>query len=58
MGRRYVSSLKYREFVRATLGFDGEGSLTCVPIQGRRGRDHVAHQSGLHPRRAAKQRRI
>lgn len=33
MGRRYVSSLKYREFVRATLGFDNEGSLTCVPIQ-------------------------
>ncbi|HWQ98036.1 MAG TPA: molybdopterin biosynthesis protein [Clostridia bacterium] len=33
MGRRYVSSLKYREFVRATLGFDGEGSLTAVPIQ-------------------------
>ncbi|MBA4347852.1 MAG: molybdopterin biosynthesis protein [Clostridiales bacterium] len=33
MGRRYVSSLKYREFVRATLGFDTEGSLTAVPIQ-------------------------
>jgi putative molybdopterin biosynthesis protein len=33
MGRRYVSSLKYREFVRATLGFDSEGSLTAVPIQ-------------------------
>jgi len=33
MGRRYVSSLKYREFVRATLGFDAEGSLTAVPIQ-------------------------
>ena len=33
MGRRYVSSLKYREFVRATLGFDAEGSLSAVPIQ-------------------------
>ena len=33
MGRRYVSSLKYREFVRASLGFDAEGSLSVVPIQ-------------------------
>ena len=33
MGRKYVSSLKYREFVRASLGFDAEGSLSCVPIQ-------------------------
>jgi len=32
MGRRYVSSLKYREFVRATLGFGADGSLTAVPI--------------------------
>lgn len=32
MGRKYVSSLKYREFVRATLGFDAEGSLSAVPI--------------------------
>jgi len=32
MGRRCVSSLKYREFVRATLGFDAEGSLSAVPI--------------------------
>jgi len=32
MGRRYVSSLKYREFVRASLGFDAEGNLTTVPI--------------------------
>jgi putative molybdopterin biosynthesis protein len=33
MGRRHVSSLKYREFVRASLGFDAEGSLIAVPIQ-------------------------
>ena len=33
MGRRTVSSLKYREFVRASLGFDAEGSLSTVPIQ-------------------------
>jgi putative molybdopterin biosynthesis protein len=33
MGHRYVSSLKYREFVRASLGFDAEGSLTVMPIQ-------------------------
>ncbi len=33
MGRRTVSSLKYREFVRASLGFDAEGSLSAVPIQ-------------------------
>lgn len=33
MGRKYVSSLKYREFVRASLGFDAEGSLSAVPIQ-------------------------
>lgn len=32
MGRKYVSSLKYREFVRGSLGFDSEGSLTVVPI--------------------------
>ncbi len=32
MGRKHVSSLKYREFVRATLGFDAEGSLSAVPI--------------------------
>ena len=32
MGRKYVSSLKYREFVRASLGFDAEGSLSAVPI--------------------------
>ena len=33
MGRRHVSSLKYREFVRASLGFDAEGSLIAMPIQ-------------------------
>ena len=33
MGRKYVSSLKYREFVRASLGFDAEGNLSAVPIQ-------------------------
>lgn len=33
MGRKLVSSLKYREFVRASLGFDAEGSLSAVPIQ-------------------------
>ena len=33
MGRRMVSSLKYREFVRASLGFDAEGSLSAAPIQ-------------------------
>lgn len=33
MGRKHVSSLKYREFVRASLGFDAEGSLSAVPIQ-------------------------
>lgn len=32
MGRKFVSSLKYREFVRGSLGFDSEGSLTVVPI--------------------------
>ncbi len=33
MGRRMVSSLKYREFVRASLGFDAEGNLSAAPIQ-------------------------
>ncbi|MEA4869969.1 MAG: molybdopterin biosynthesis protein [Christensenella sp.] len=32
MGRRMVSSLKYREFVRATLGFGADGGLSAVPL--------------------------
>ncbi len=30
--RRVNSSLKYREFVRATLGYDGSGRLCAVPL--------------------------
>lgn len=30
--RRVNSSLKYREFVRATLGFNAEGQLSAVPL--------------------------
>lgn len=30
--RRVNSSLKYREFVRATLGFNDEGQLSAVPL--------------------------
>ncbi len=32
MGRRLTSSLKYREFVRATLGFGADGGLSAVPL--------------------------
>ena len=32
MGRKLNSSLKYREFVRATLGLDAEGRLAAVPL--------------------------
>jgi putative molybdopterin biosynthesis protein len=32
MGRRLNSSLKYREFVRATLGLGAEGQLSAVPL--------------------------
>ena len=32
MGRRFVSSLKYREFVRATLGYSEDGGLSAVPL--------------------------
>lgn len=32
MGRRLNSSLKYREFVRATLGLGEDGMLTAVPL--------------------------
>lgn len=32
MGRRLNSSLKYREFVRASLGLNAEGQLTAVPL--------------------------
>ena len=32
MGRKLVSSLKYREFVRASLGLDGDGNLCAVPL--------------------------
>lgn len=32
MGKKYVSSLKYREFVRAALGYGEDGSLSAVPL--------------------------
>ena len=32
MGRKLVSSLKYREFVSASLGYDEEGNLSAVPL--------------------------
>ncbi len=32
MGRKLVSSLKYREFVRASLGYDWDGNLSAVPL--------------------------
>jgi molybdenum cofactor synthesis domain len=32
MGRRLNSSLKYREFVRATLGLGADGQLSAVPL--------------------------
>ncbi len=32
MGRRLTSSLKYREFVRASLGLSESGMLTAVPL--------------------------
>ena len=32
LGRRLVSSLKYREFVRATLGYGEDGGLSAVPL--------------------------
>ena len=32
MGRKLTSSLKYREFVRATLGLSQTGMLTAVPL--------------------------
>ncbi|MEG1882640.1 MAG: molybdopterin biosynthesis protein [Clostridia bacterium] len=32
MGRKLNSSLKYREFVRATLGLGSDGMLTAVPL--------------------------
>jgi putative molybdopterin biosynthesis protein len=32
MGRRLNSSLKYRDFVRASLGFNEEGMLTAMPL--------------------------
>lgn len=33
LGRRLNSSLKYREFVRATLSTDADGKLTATPLQ-------------------------
>ena len=32
MGRKLVSSLKYREFVRATLGYGEDGNLSAMPL--------------------------
>ena len=32
MGRKMTSSLKYREFVRATLGYNEAGELSAVPL--------------------------
>ena len=32
MGRKMTSSLKYREFVRASLGYNAEGELSAVPL--------------------------
>jgi len=32
MGRKFVSSLKYREFVRASLGYGEDGGLSVVPL--------------------------
>lgn len=32
MGRKLVSPLKYREFVRASLGFGADGGLTAAPL--------------------------
>jgi putative molybdopterin biosynthesis protein len=34
MGRKLNSPLKYREFVRATLGYGAEGQLSAVPLGG------------------------
>ncbi len=34
MGRKLNSSLKYREFVRATLGYGADGQLSAVPLSG------------------------
>jgi len=33
MGRKLMSSLKYREFVRATLGYGADGQLSAVPLE-------------------------
>lgn len=33
MGRRMTSSLKYREFVRASLGYGADGQLSAVPLE-------------------------
>lgn len=33
MGRKLTSSLKYREFVRATLGYGADGQLSAVPLE-------------------------
>lgn len=32
MGRKMTSSLKYREFVRASLGYNSDGELSAVPL--------------------------
>ncbi len=32
MGRKMTSSLKYREFVRASLGYGADGGLSAVPL--------------------------
>jgi len=32
MGRKMTSSLKYREFVRASLGYNEDGELSAVPL--------------------------
>lgn len=32
MGRKMTSSLKYREFVRASLGYGADGELSAVPL--------------------------
>ena len=32
MGRKMTSSLKYREFVRASLGYNTDGELSAVPL--------------------------
>jgi putative molybdopterin biosynthesis protein len=33
MGRKLKSSLKYREFVRASLGYGADGQLSAVPLE-------------------------